>query len=809
MHNIKRFLQPFTIRQNLILLGVLLIAITTVATTYLALQPQELRKQAAPQRDPACIQVCNNEYFNVCTANCSAGIFPGQCQGTADDFGCCINDCNFQFDQCEAGCPFVPTFCDGNGQCNPELGEDSSNCPNECVGGGTPNCDSTPQCSGFCSWNGIVDTCSNNGSQDNCVYTTSSSGGTCNQVAAPNQQCSVDQCAAGKQCIGGNCTGQQQGCVGSPNGVCEAGEPLDNNICSDCPTAQETQCSQTRDNNLECWFDSDCLGDICNQSSCTCVPVVQQCSGGLSWPNSCNPSTLVASWNVTDVFGQCFVYIRDPAGAYHIVNNGICGEANNQTITALDGAPITNGQYQLRISNGADACFNQDIGTPVTVNCQATATFAISGKVFVDTDGDGQFDSGEAGRASVAVALSGAASKTASSNTSGDYSFANLSAGDYTVAITLPSGFRATSANPENISGLSADRTVNFGISSSTTTQPDLIATQPSRSPTSPTVGQAVTFTSTIRNQSGTAISFQLITNRFCIDNPNCAASTAGRIGADVAFNGSLAANATSSTITSLQWTAEAGSHTVHFCADVAETITESNENNNCSSVTFTVGAAATTTPVPTATKTPTLPPGVTATKTPTPTLPPGVTATRTPTGGVTGLPTGGPTLGPNDTGLLLSLTLEGFPGTRTPTRKTEPITIELRSETASISARGTLTYSEVARRFEGLLNLGGAIGDGVYRVFVKASSYLRRDLGTITIQSQTVNNVLEVSPDKPLLSCDFNNDNIVNILDINQVYTDIRNANVKDSLADIDRDGKVSIFDHNFCVQNFLEKGD
>jgi hypothetical protein len=57
-------------------------------------------------------------------------------------------------------------------------------------------------------------------------------------------------------------------------------------------------------------------------------------------------------------------------------------------------------------------------------------------------------------------------------------------------------------------------------------------------------------------------------------------------------------------------------------------------------------------------------------------------------------------------------------------------------------------------------------------------------------------------------LSCDISNvgtsANKVDMVDINQIYNEIRKGPVKGSLADIDRDILVTIFDHNLCVTNF-----
>jgi protocatechuate 3,4-dioxygenase beta subunit len=80
----------------------------------------------------------------------------------------------------------------------------------------------------------------------------------------------------------------------------------------------------------------------------------------------------------------------------------------------------------------------------------ATATSTISGTVFVDSNGNGVQDPGESGLAGVTVALLdangnpitdvGGQAITTTTNSSGQYSFLNLSPGAYELLFTTPSG---------------------------------------------------------------------------------------------------------------------------------------------------------------------------------------------------------------------------------------------------------------------------------------------------------------------------------------------------------------------------------
>ncbi len=105
--------------------------------------------------------------------------------------------------------------------------------------------------------------------------------------------------------------------------------------------------------------------------------------------------------------------------------------------------------------------------------------------------------------------------------------------------------------------------------------------------------GQTVTFLGNILNQ-GQGTAAQSIA-RFCIDNPDCLTSNEGRLGIEEGV-APIGAGRNSSIIIRT-WTATAGTHTVYFCADYGNNIPESNENNNCASLTFTTGASTPTNP--------------------------------------------------------------------------------------------------------------------------------------------------------------------------------------------------------------------
>ncbi|MBI2036473.1 hypothetical protein HYT17_02495 [Candidatus Microgenomates bacterium] len=163
---------------------------------------------------------------------------------------------------------------------------------------------------------------------------------------------------------------------------------------------------------------------------------------------------------------------------------------------------------------------------------------------------------------------------------------------------------------------------------------------------------------------------------------------------------------------------------------------------------------------------------------------------------------------------LLLALNLEGFSGTYTPKRDKEPLIVLLRPQASPAgnltAVESEATFSATHRHFRKLVDLPADLPDGIYELLLKGASTLRRTFGNITI-GKGRETFVPFDPNKPLLSCDLNNDNLINMLDLNQLYTDIKKPKTehKDSLADITRDGTIDIFDHNFCVQNFGKEGE
>lgn len=92
------------------------------------------------------------------------------------------------------------------------------------------------------------------------------------------------------------------------------------------------------------------------------------CEGSLSY--TCGPTypnnKLNISWNVTNEWGACNIYVQDNTGDHRISTN--CSSNGTQVLSSVDGRPITNdGHYKLFVSNGG-SCLNQQKGD-ITLNC--------------------------------------------------------------------------------------------------------------------------------------------------------------------------------------------------------------------------------------------------------------------------------------------------------------------------------------------------------------------------------------------------------------------------------------------------------
>ncbi|MFA4971937.1 MAG: PKD domain-containing protein [bacterium] len=129
-------------------------------------------------------------------------------------------------------------------------------------------------------------------------------------------------------------------------------------------------------------------------------------------------------------------------------------------------------------------------------------------------------------------------------------------------------------------------------VSGSYPSNPDLVVTDISLSPSSPTVGQAVTFSAVVKNNGNAATPAGVVHGvRFTVDDD------AGIVRTATAHTASIAAGASVVIAASSTWAATTGAHHVDAEVDYAELIDEQNEDNNAFAKSFSVGSAPPVTP--------------------------------------------------------------------------------------------------------------------------------------------------------------------------------------------------------------------
>lgn len=135
---------------------------------------------------------------------------------------------------------------------------------------------------------------------------------------------------------------------------------------------------------------------------------------------------------------------------------------------------ITTGDYKVTVvnSNGTSdpAPLHVDVPTttPTPPTKPGTGDKAISGTVFLDTNGNGKQDGGEAGLSGKTVELTGDVTKNVSTDGKGNYAFTQLVAGSYRITHKVPSGYERTTddSRPINAADFASNKTIvhNFGI---------------------------------------------------------------------------------------------------------------------------------------------------------------------------------------------------------------------------------------------------------------------------------------------------------------------------------------------------------
>jgi len=152
--------------------------------------------------------------------------------------------------------------------------------------------------------------------------------------------------------------------------------------------------------------------------------------------------TLVTS-QVTDSTGA-YVFTGLSAGTYFVKEVQKSGYIETAPASGLYTVNATSGAY-----TGLDFDNYKSTGS-CSCGCGGTLQTAkgdLEGSVFLDKDGDGNFDSNEGGISGVKITLTGTdllgntVTKTATTDRNGHYEFDGLIAGNYTLTETQPTGY--------------------------------------------------------------------------------------------------------------------------------------------------------------------------------------------------------------------------------------------------------------------------------------------------------------------------------------------------------------------------------
>ncbi len=156
-----------------------------------------------------------------------------------------------------------------------------------------------------------------------------------------------------------------------------------------------------------------------------------------------------------------------------------------------------------------------------------------------------------------------------------------------TASWTATSGTHTILANVDDVNRITesneSNNTYSTSLTVSSASQPDLIVTGITASPSSPVAGNAVTFTATVYNQGSAAGAPGTVA--FSVDGTQVTTSSNNTT--------ALAANSTTQMSGTTTWTATSGTHTILANVDSTGITSESNESNNTYSTSLTVSAAS------------------------------------------------------------------------------------------------------------------------------------------------------------------------------------------------------------------------
>jgi len=175
----------------------------------------------------------------------------------------------------------------------------------------------------------------------------------------------------------------------------------------------------------------------------------------VSWQSEGHPLTLES--------GTTYVWRTPELPAGTVITITVVAQVDPNT---SPGTPVVN-----RVVVGSGSADAHPDDNAVSVISDVGSTYSVEGIVFVDTNANQVYESGEAGLGNVDVTLSDANGplSTVKTNNDGRYAFTSVPPGTYTVTVTSPTGYVPTTPTQQRVDVVdSSVLNVNFGFISAT-----------------------------------------------------------------------------------------------------------------------------------------------------------------------------------------------------------------------------------------------------------------------------------------------------------------------------------------------------
>ncbi|MEP6833624.1 MAG: SdrD B-like domain-containing protein [Gemmatimonas sp.] len=150
-----------------------------------------------------------------------------------------------------------------------------------------------------------------------------------------------------------------------------------------------------------------------------------------------------------------YYFTNLPAGAYTVCTSVPTGSAASPANTTND-AVDSDGTGSSNCATVSLAAGESKVDPDFGMYCKPVSG-AIGSYVWNDADKDGIQDNGESGISGRTVTLTGAASKTTTTDSYGKYAFTGLGAGTYTVCVGAPSGYTVSPADKGSDDNVDSD----------------------------------------------------------------------------------------------------------------------------------------------------------------------------------------------------------------------------------------------------------------------------------------------------------------------------------------------------------------